>query len=269
VAEAAQAGVRISPEAVDPSDAKLIPPAEFRAQDVNARRRIIRAWAAGNPEEVVSEIIPLLRSALADPDSQVKAAAANTVLKIELALNLERGTTKSADRTVLPDTTSLLSMLFDDPDATVRVAAIRAVAAAGPPTKELEDRLRPSLTSDPSPLVRTTVIQAVMSGRIHLRSESAVTAVLASLAAESTQVRIAAINAVGLNCIPGGVERLLPGLEAAYAPVRLATLHALELYGLAPEVEAARARLASLAILEQDPTVRAAMFKILARIPAG
>jgi HEAT repeat protein len=237
---------------------------ELAASELETRRRA--AHALGElPRSVARRLVGL---ALADPDVEVRLAAAGVARQVEL-----------------PDLADRLAAWLSDPEARIRLAAAEALrtratgsalAALGRATSDADPQVRAAVAralgasespdavvpllgrlDDPVPEVRREVVSAL--GR--LRDRRAVVPLLAKALDPAGPVRRAAARALGDLADPRAVSALVLVLRDSDETVRVAALEAI---GRLADPSATSSVIAVLD--DASPQVRTAALAALARL---
>jgi HEAT repeat protein len=203
---------------------------ELASKDV-ARRRVAAAELATVPRR---EALPLLSTALADPDVEVRLAAADVAARLR-ALEVESVILAWRDdpdprlreavcaffaRVPSARVVKVLARALGDPEARIRLAAVRALGASGS-----SEAVAPLLArlDDGNSKVRLAVARAL--GK--LADPRAVTPLVSKVQDEASEVRQAVVRALGELGDPKSGPALVIALRDAAIEVRLEALSAL------------------------------------------
>ena len=254
------------PTPPDPSDARLLPPAEFKQFDVHSRRRIMMAWAYGSPDKAGAAILPLIEAGLKDEDKDVRQHAVATLRRVQNEASWALATKQPVitNPSEYPSLSETLLQLLDDPDPYLRGEVVTALAAlAVPPTEALEGVLLSRLVKE-APFVRARMVRA-LTERARSGSSNALAAVLSALEDADSGVRDNAVSAMRYLRAPEALPVLLREMVLAREPwMRKAVVQVLMAYGelTKPYVSMVRESLTR----EADPDVRDELERLVARL---
>ena len=254
------------PTVLLPSDARLLPPAAFKRSDVQARRRIMRAWAHGSPDKAGPALLPLLEAGLQDADRDVRQYAVGVLQRVASEANRARATNEPVitDPGDSPSLYQTLLRQIDHPDPTFRAGVVGALTAfEAPPRDALEGVLLSRLATE-VPYVRARIVTA-LAERATYGSTKARAAVLSTLDDPNLGVRVSAVKAMRSLRAPEALPVLLREMESAReSEMRSAVARVLTAYGETAKPYAARIQ-AQLR-RESDPALRSELERLVDRL---
>ena len=213
----------------NPADAIVVGPEEFRRAEVAVRRKILAGWEAVAKIEDRA-ILPLLESALPDPDRIVRLHAFRTLLKIENAANFGRlkKQTVSVDPSSRPSLLNAILELLKHADAETRGnGATLLLVHEHPLSRRSELALLDALTAERNPMAKAKMLM-VLGPAAGGGSDAARAQIVAALnETEHTTVKAQALLLSGRFSILEALPQAVNALSSEDKGVRLAAASSL------------------------------------------
>jgi HEAT repeat protein len=196
----------------DPRDAILMTPEEFRSAEPALRQRVLAAWATGLAASAGNRILPLIESALLDPDRTVRQHAITALRNIEnsATTNRMKGAPVVTDPTAQPSMLATLHKLLSHQDAMTRQgAAMLLFLHESSPGENTEKVVLQAMVTETDARTRANMIR-VLAARVRLGSKLARGPLVSALSERETAiVRVTAIGLVGRLLLPEAIPRLV------------------------------------------------------------
>ena len=249
-----------------PSAPRIPSAAEFKRADVQARQRILRAWAHGVPETAGIGLLPLLDAGLRDADRDVRLYAVGVVHRVANEANRARVTGRPVvtDPGAYPSVYRTLLALLDHPDPIFRGGVVGALSAFDVAPRDGLDRAILTRFATEVPSVRARMVTALAESATR-GSGKARAVVLATLDDSDPRVKESAIKTMRDLRDPGALPVLLREASAATEPwIRKTAVQVVRAYG--ESAKAYGSVLREALTRETDPGVRAELERTVEKL---